>query len=531
MQIPLFRSFFTCLAALAFCLPSALAQTTERVSVDSGGSQGNSHSRYPNISSGGRFVAFESFASNLVPGDTSGFIDIFVHDRQTGQTTRVSVNSGGVQGDGGSYDPSISSDGRFVVFSSEARNIVPGDTNVKADIFVHDRQTGLTTRVSVDSGGVQGDWDSFEASVSSDGRFVAFESFASNLVRGDTNGTWDVFVHDRQTGQTMRASVDSRGIQGINGSFSPAISSDGRFVGFETSASNLVPGDTNGLEDVFVHDRQTGQTTRVSVDSGGVQGDNGSANASISSDGRFVAFASDASNLVPGDTNGLEDVFVHDRQTGQTTRVSVDSGGVQGNSGSGYPFISSDGRFVAFETSASNLVPGDTNGWSDVFVNDRQTGQTTRVSVDSRGLQGNSVSYTSSISSDGRYVAFWSSARNLVPGDTNNKADVFVHDREASGPSLALAGSCPGPILLSVQGATAHGRVAIACGATGNFTRAVPPCAGILLGVTPPVVKAILHADASGTAILNLNAGAGLCGRSVQAVDATTCTATNVIVL
>jgi hypothetical protein len=384
----------------------------------------------PCISSDGRYVAFASYASNLVSDDTNGRWDIFVHDRETGQTTRVSVDSAGVQGNNDSRDPSISSDGRYVAFESHASNLVPNDTNGRDDIFVHDRETGQTTRGSVDSAGLQGNSDSRNPSISSDGWYVAFESYASNLVPDDTNNMRDVFVHDRLTGQTTRVSVDSAGVQGNDLSLYPSISSDGRYVAFDSQASNLVPDDTNNMRDVFVHDRQTGQTMIVSLDSAGVQGNSGSYRAFISSDGRYVAFESHASNLVPNDTNDVRDIFVHDRQTGQTTRVSVDSAGVQGNdhSDSFDKCMSSDGRYVAFYSYASNLVPNDTPGACDVFVHDRQTGQTTRVSVDSAGVQGNSSSFTPSISSDGRFVALHSWASNLVPNDTNDNYDVFVHD-------------------------------------------------------------------------------------------------------
>jgi Tol biopolymer transport system component len=182
---------------------------------------------------------------------------------------------------------------------------------------------------------------------------------------------WDVFVHDRVTGQTSRVSVSSSGEQGNGESRFPSLSADGRYVAFESLASNLVPSDTNGTPDVFIHDRVTGQMTRVSVSSSGEEGNGNSSEASVSANGRYVAFHSSASNLVPGDTNGTWDVFVHDRVTGQTSRVSVSSSGEQGNGNSYEANISPDGRYVAFGSAASNLVPGDTNGTPDVFVHDR----------------------------------------------------------------------------------------------------------------------------------------------------------------
>jgi Tol biopolymer transport system component len=233
---------------------------------------------------------------------------------------------------------------------------------------------GTTTCVSVASNGAQGNRQSTAPSISADGRYVAFASLASNLVSGDTNNEPDIFVHDRETGQTNRVSVASDGTQGNGGSYMPSISADGRYAAFKSSASNLVPGDTNGYEDIFVHDRETAQTERVSVASDGTQGNHWSSYLVISADGRYVAFASLASNLVSGDTNNELDIFVHDRETSQTKRVSVASDGAQADGGSWYnPSISADGRYVAFGSVASNLVPGDTNGMQDVFVHDRGT--------------------------------------------------------------------------------------------------------------------------------------------------------------
>jgi Tol biopolymer transport system component len=378
------------------------------------------------MSADGRFVAFLSFASNLVPADTNGSDDIFVRDGTTHTTTRVSVSSTGAQGSNASAQPSISADGRFVAFRSFASNLVPGDTNGVLDLFVRDRTTHTTTRISVSSTGAQGNGNSFDPSMSADGRFVAFDSDASNLVLNDTNFADDVFVRDRTTHTTRRVSVSSTGAQGNDGSSDPSISADGRFVAFRSSASNLVPGDTNGVLDLFVRDRTTHTTTRISVSSTGAQGNENSYDPSISGDGRFVAFFSFASNLMPADTNGVPDIFVRDRTTHATTRVSLSSSGAQGDDLSLEPSISADGRFVAFDSSASNLVPGDTNGVQDVFVRDRVTHTTTRVSASSSGAQGDDSSFVPSISADGRFVAFDSSASNLVAGDTNAQPDMFV---------------------------------------------------------------------------------------------------------
>ena len=343
------------------------------------------------------------------------------------KTKRISLSSTGAQGDGDSRAASISADGRFVAFESSATNLVGNDTNGKEDVFVRDRRTGKTRRFSVSSAGAQGDGDSRAPSISANGRFVAFRSAATNLVGGDTNASLDVFVGDRRTGKTKRVSVSSAGVQGNSFSESPSISADGRFVAFESAATNLVGNDSNGFRDVFVRDRRGGRTKRVSVSSAGAEGNNESRQASISADGRFVAFRSDATNLVGNDTNGFRDVFVHNLERGKTKRVSVSSAGAQGKGDSSAPSpMSADGRFVAFDSAATNLVGGDTNGFSDVFVRDRRTGKTRRFSVSSTGAQGNGDSFAPSISADGRFLAFESSASTLVGGDNNGALDVFV---------------------------------------------------------------------------------------------------------
>jgi hypothetical protein len=428
-------------------MPTATACEITRVSVDSLGNQGDGYSGRTSISADGRYATFTSGATNLVAGDTNGTYDVFVHDRQTGQTTRVSVDSSGNQannershitGQKGSGYSSISADGRYISFSSYASNLVAGDTNEEGDVFVHDRQTSQTTRVSVDTLGNQANNRSLYPSISADGRYVSFSSIATNLLTISYDHGWaDIFVHDRQTGQTTCVSLNTLGREangdsgdGDGGSHS-VISADGRYVTFSSTASNIVGGDTNEADDIFVHDRQTGQTTRVSVDSSGHQANADSgygSSPSISADGRYVTFRSTASNLVGGDTNSLDDIFVHDRQTRQTTRVSVDSSGNQATGHSYSSFISADGRYVTFSSGASNIVPGDTNKSTDVFVHDRQTGQTARVSVNSSGNQENKDSAPSAISVNGRYVAVSSSVSILVAGDTNGNQDVFVYD-------------------------------------------------------------------------------------------------------
>jgi Tol biopolymer transport system component len=430
-------AFAVVLAAMG--APAASAHppgTTDRVSVSTGGAAGDDDSQLAAVSGDGRFVAFRSLATTLVPGDTNGVGDVFVHDRSTGVTERVSVDSRERQavGDqGGVLDsnfgpPAVSADGRYVAFASSAPNLVKSDRNRVADVFVRDRAAGTTERVSMVGRRTEANGESSQPAISPDGRFVAFGSFADNLVAGDTNFTGDVFLADRQAGTIERVSVSSTGEQADNRSDGPAVNADGRFVAFSSSASNLVPGDDDGASDVFVRDRQAGTTESVSIvgPSPGFGAHSGS--AAISADGRYVAFDSWEPDLVPADTNNSFDVFVRDRTTGVLERVSVDSAGVEGDDWSLRPAISADARFVAFHSVAGNLVPGDGNNDFDIFVRDRQAGTTVRASVTTAGTEGGFQlgSSNPSLSADGRVVAFESEAA-LVPEDSEFPVDVFTH--------------------------------------------------------------------------------------------------------
>jgi uncharacterized repeat protein (TIGR01451 family) len=450
----------------------ASSGTTELVSISTNGQQGNDISgRFagPAINGDGQVVAFDSIATSLVPGDTNQEADVFVRDRSTNTTERVSVSSTGAQANEFSSRPAIDAAGNLVTFDSAATNLVAPDANGGLlDVFVHDRAANTTQLVSVSSDEVQGNSGSNSPSISADGRFVSFVSPASNLVPGDTNNAEDIFVRDLVAGTTERVSLSSTGEQANSSTTLASISADGRWVAFSSFATNLVPGDTNGHFDVFIHDRETGLTELVSVSSSEAQGDAPSTTPSVSGDGQLVAFLSGATNLVPGDTNGSQDVFVRDRATGTTERVSVSSDeqqaeGTSQDSIRGFPAsgpdITPDGRFVAFHSSSTNLVPGDTNtcppvfdqtpgACPDAFVRDRVEGTTERVSVASDGTQGNERSADPAISDDGLVVAFWSAAGNLVPNDTNtcplftafpgNCPDIFVHD-EGDGAPVAVA--------------------------------------------------------------------------------------------
>jgi Tol biopolymer transport system component len=394
------------LASLLVTAPAVAGKArTERVSMSRAGGEANGHSRHPSISGNGRFVAFQSFASNLVPGDTAR-VDVFVRDLKTGRMRRVSIGLNGNEPNASSLDPSISAGGRFVAFSSFASNLVEGDTNRAQDVFVKDLETRETQRVSVSTDDEEASEHSGRlnedevASISADGRFVAFSSDASNLVEGDTNDDQDVFVRDLETGQTQRVSLGSRP------SAYPSISADGRFVAFECCP----------FGGIYVRDLMTGRTRRVGP----------GREPSISAHGRLVAFYSSVSNLHSSASNLHSsasnphssasrrrrgqvctecDVLVRDLRTGRKRNVSIAFDGSEADHGSFSPSISADGRFVAFYSYASNLVRRDT-ARPDVFVRDLKARTTRRMGV----------GRWPAISSDARFVAFVSRSRRLVSG-------------------------------------------------------------------------------------------------------------------
>ncbi|MBB4742831.1 Tol biopolymer transport system component [Actinoplanes octamycinicus] len=384
------------------------------------------------ISADGRYVAFTAGEMPFSPADTNGTSDVYVGDLRTRAVRLVSATPTGTAGAGESYDADVSADGRYVSFTSTAPDLVPGDTNGIPDVFVRDVRTGRTVRASVPDRGGQAEgawWDaSRDAEMSADGRWVTFSSSAPNLTADDTNGDDDVFVRDLRAGTTVRATVAATpGDAG--GGFVSSISDTGRYVAFLSYADDLVAGDTNEERDVFVRDLRAGTTTRVNVSSSGAQAQGGICcmdDVTISATGRYVAFTTQAGNLVPGDTAGI-DLFVRDRLAGTTTRASLTSGGGQLNNDVESPSISADGRYVSFASIADNVVAGDTNDRYDVFVRDRWAGTTTRVSVSSTGEQGNDDSNYGALSRDGRAIVFGSKASNLVPGDTNGSSDVFLY--------------------------------------------------------------------------------------------------------
>jgi len=417
-------------------------------------------SEYGSISADGRYVAFKSIGINLVDDDNNTLYliyggggwdaywhsDVFVHDRQRGRTERVSVSSNEVEGNiegssGGAY---ISANGRYVAFSSTCSNLASPDTNGKRDIFLRDIERGLTFLISRSYLGGGANGHCWQPSVSNDGRLIAFSSSADNLVPGDENNKDDIFLYNRHTGKTRRVSVGSDGTEANGISWGTDISVDGRYIAFVSEARNLAAGATDYGSDVFVHDRITKETTHVSVSSEGADGNGrccmetsyGSTKrwaARMSDEGRYVVFDSQANNLVEGDTNSRADSFVHDRLTGVTRRASVAGDGSQADEDCRRSDISGNGRFVVFDATATTLAAEQKSPWvRDVFVHDMVLGTTEKVSKCPCGTDGDDESGWARLNANGTAVVFDSHAKNLLVnlGDTNQDGDVFVLERE-----------------------------------------------------------------------------------------------------
>lgn len=424
------------LIALTISPAQAQAGMYMRVSVDSNGAQANAMSYRGVLSADGRFVAFDSEATNLVAEDANGFGDVFLHDLQFKTTTLASAPAGGGLANGGSGTPAVSADGRFVAFESNATNLTgTADTNGFTDIYVKDMQTGSVTRASVDSAGGEPNGESVWPSISGDGRFVVFVSEADNLVPNDTNGAGDVFVHDMQMGVTIGVSVT-----GNAGAFDAGISLDGRFVVFNSGSTNLVPDDTNGKQDVFVYSMQTGQIVRASVNSSGVEGAQASTEPSISGDGRYVTFSTSSENFTNLDTYGYTQLYVRDMQTGSIHLASYKDGYVMAGI-SDSSEISANGRYILF--SFDDKGDGMPDRW--LYIHDQVTNVTTMIVNRTSDYSGSAI--LPSISADGLRIAFASSASSFVADDTNNVRDIFVKDigypQDLSPTVVSIAHGCP----------------------------------------------------------------------------------------
>ena len=419
------------LASPALLVQATLANPaeTERVSISSAGSEGDRVSRIPSISADGQIIVFASKATNLVDDDNNGVQDIFLHDWLNGTTERVSLSGQGQEADGASDWPEISADGLTVTFASVASNLVDGDTNGFEDVFVVDLQSGAVECVSHPAAGGQANADSNQPVISGDGRFVAFVSAATNLVPGASNGLEEIYLYDRSDGSLQWISAPLSGSENDGVSGEPAISADGNWVAFSSNSTQLVSNDTLNFRDIFLWNASSA-LERVNVTQTGSEANSLSYAPALNADGRFIVFRSHATNLVPSDNLNMGDIFLRDNLTGALQQVNLPADGVEALGGpSDEPSMSADGRFIVFRSHASNLVPNDINGSADIFVRDMQ-GATTRVSVNSYAGEANGSNYSPVISADGAAIAFYSEADNLVLlplEDQNLVGDVFAH--------------------------------------------------------------------------------------------------------
>ena len=407
---------------------------------------GNNDSGWPAISRDGRWVAFNSYANNLVTNDSNGQQDVFLRDLLNDTTLLVSQTSDGRAANSYSEYPVVSMDGRFVAFQSYASNLAPLDNNDGTDVFVRDMTAGTNILVSVNAAGTgSGNSYSDDALISSNGQVVVFGSYASDLTTNVFTGNYNVFARDWVVGVTRLVSVSTNGVDGGNGeSTLERLTPDGRFVAFFSGASDLVTNDANGFWDVFVRDLASNVTHLVSVGLTGQSGTGGgSAAPFLSADGRCVAFESQADNLVAQGYSAYNQVFHRDLVAGTTMLISLNSAGTgYGDNHSYVRGISEDGRYVLFEGQASNLVTNDSNGAvTDAFVRDTWSNTTVLVSINQDGTgSGSHSSWPRAISADGRYVYFESQATNLTAGKTSRyDGDVFVRDLQSGTTTLISA--------------------------------------------------------------------------------------------
>ncbi len=396
----------------------------KRISLKSDGTQANGQSGSTSISDNGRYTIFESNATNLIPNDLNGHTDIFIYDDVDETVELITLAPDGVQANGSSSSGEISSHGNYITFSSVADNLVLNDTNEQRDIFVYDRINKTTELVSIATDGIQANGLNLFSTINANGNIVAFESIADNLVTDDTNGQKDIFVRDRANQITRRIRIGLNGAQANAASNLGSISANGRYISFSSTASNLVANDTNGKSDIFVYDRVNQTTELVSMGLNNAFANDDSTSGFISGDGSFVVYESKADNLVTNDDNGKSDIFVYDRINQTTELVSVKSDGTFSNDNSRDPSISDDGSIVAFLSDASNLVADDTNARANIFIRDR-INQTTEI------IDGDSFPI---LSGDAQSLVFTSSLDTLVSDDTNDTGDVFLLDLSSEPP-------------------------------------------------------------------------------------------------
>jgi Tol biopolymer transport system component len=424
---------FALLVSLAVPARSASAVALEEsptlASASGDGVKGNAGGSFPDLAASGTAIAFLSTSTNLDPGDTDAVTDVYVKELRSGDLVLASTSDSGAKANALSTSPAMSGDGGFVAFLSNATNLDPGDTDTTSDVYVKDIATGDVVLASTSFAGVKGDENSFDPDLSGGGERVAFLSFATNFDPLALDGPADLYVKDLATGDLFLASTSSAGVDGGGVIFGPpSISRSGEYVAFITSATNLDPQDTDFRTDVYVKRISDGTLFLASTSPSGTKGLGSSADATVSGRGTTVAFSSLSHNLLPDDTDTVEDVYVKDILTGDLQLASTSDDGVKGNSASFNPQISGNGRWVAFTSSATNLDPGDTDPDIDIYLKDLVTGNLVLVSTSGDGSKGNGRSFQPSISGRGVFVAFQSEATNLHPDDGDADLDVYVKD-------------------------------------------------------------------------------------------------------
>lgn len=422
---------------------------TRLVSSALDGGPANGWADRPQLSGNGRFVTFDSRATDLVPNGMTTDRSVYERDLVSGATTLVTVAADGSPATGWSSYSWPSDDGRYVAFTSDSPDVVAAG-NLRRSVFVRDMVAGATELVSITDAGRPANGASSRPMLSSDGRYVAYSSFATNLSPAGGNGSEQVYVRDRVVRTTTLISQGPGGVLGGATSFRGMVSDDGQTVTFASKAGNLGPVDTNGKEDVYQRNAATGVITRLSLRSDGSDARSGGSRPYMSPDARYVVFNTyDA--IGPGDLNGKSDVYVLDRVAGTTTRASVSTTGGDGTGDSLRGFVSNDGRYVFFNSFSSNLVTPDRNGSGDAFVRDLATGVTSLVSVSPTGGPANGQTFRPVPSADGGVVTYLSLARNLVPGDTSVDNQVYVVSRaslpvgsDTGPPSVAVTSPATG---------------------------------------------------------------------------------------
>ncbi|MCK6481802.1 MAG: hypothetical protein HUU06_10245 [Planctomycetaceae bacterium] len=404
------------------------------VSAAEGGGVADRDSFDGAVAPSGKFVVFTSGARDLGDGATGeeSRNNVWFRDMKTGVNTLLSANGAGTEGNAGSLYPSISSNGQVVLFESYASDLADGAEGGFCNVYLLDRKSGDLVRLSSTPAGAGGDWDSFVygSSLSANGRFAVFYSAALDMVEDAGVGYFQIYLYDRTKGTLTMISRSPEGAPALGDCFDPSISSNGKYVVYYSYATNLGAGASGAVSNIYLHDVKKGTTTLITRSTTGGEPNDDSLDPVVSASGKIVAFDSYATNLVSGDTNGQSDVFLVDLKKGTKTRVSLGPAGVQGNGPSYSASLSSSGKVLLFTSDASNLEGGDGDGnsSSDVFLRDPKTGLPRRLSLSAAGAEGDGDSYVvaTSLASSGKWALVVSGASNFATGDDNLDDDVFL---------------------------------------------------------------------------------------------------------